>query len=263
MFAKMFRAHGRFCSSHPLEVIVIALISTICILSSCCSDYAKPHCSLQSDCSLRDPNRAKTEVVLMTLARCMALLCVYHQFKKLWKHGSKYVLSVTSIFTVFSCMVFCCSVLFILNGTISDLSEALPFFFLMIDLSKAGLFTRIALNSSSQREVRHNIANGMSELGPALTLDSVVEMLAIGIGTLSGVRSLENMSSYACLAVIVNYFVFITFFLSCLSLALELRKGKLKSERSVQETDQKPNPALQRVKVIMSAGLMLVHAHCR
>jgi hypothetical protein len=27
------------------------------------------------------------------------------------------------------------------------------------------------------------------------------------------------------------------------------------------EEDQKPNPVVQRVKVIMSAGLMLVHAH--
>lgn len=31
--------------------------------------------------------------------------------------------------------------------------------------------------------------------------------------------------------------------------------------RALYEEDQKPNPVVQRVKVIMSAGLMLVHAH--
>jgi hydroxymethylglutaryl-CoA reductase (NADPH) len=31
--------------------------------------------------------------------------------------------------------------------------------------------------------------------------------------------------------------------------------------RALHEEDQKPNPVVQRVKVIMSAGLMLVHAH--
>jgi hydroxymethylglutaryl-CoA reductase (NADPH) len=30
---------------------------------------------------------------------------------------------------------------------------------------------------------------------------------------------------------------------------------------ALYEEDQKPNPVVQRVKVIMSAGLMLVHAH--
>jgi hydroxymethylglutaryl-CoA reductase (NADPH) len=31
--------------------------------------------------------------------------------------------------------------------------------------------------------------------------------------------------------------------------------------RALHEEDQKPNPVVQRVKVIMSAGLMLVHVH--
>jgi len=31
--------------------------------------------------------------------------------------------------------------------------------------------------------------------------------------------------------------------------------------QALREEDQKPNPVVQRVKVIMSAGLMLVHAH--
>ena len=31
--------------------------------------------------------------------------------------------------------------------------------------------------------------------------------------------------------------------------------------QALHEEDQKPNPVVQRVKVIMSAGLMLVHAH--
>jgi hypothetical protein len=31
--------------------------------------------------------------------------------------------------------------------------------------------------------------------------------------------------------------------------------------QALLEEDQKPNPVVQRVKVIMSAGLMLVHAH--
>lgn len=73
-------------------------------------------------------------------------------------------------------------------------SEALPFFLLLIDLSKANALARFALSSRSQEEVRDNIGKGMAIIGPALTLDTMVETLVIGVGTLSGKldSSLEN-----------------------------------------------------------------------
>lgn len=66
-------------------------------------------------------------------------------------------------------------------------SEALPFFLLLIDLSKACALARFALNSKSQEEVQENIAHGMSIHGPVMTLDAICEILVIGVGTLSGI----------------------------------------------------------------------------
>ena len=100
--------------------------------------------------------------------------------------------------------------------------DALFFFLLVIDLNKAGILAQLALNSKNQEEVRANIARGMSLLGPSLTLDTLVEILLIGIGSLSGVRRLEILCTYACLGVVVNYVVFMTFYPACLSLVLEV-----------------------------------------
>lgn len=63
----------------------------------------------------------------------------------------------------------------------------------------------------------------MSLLGPAITLDTLVETLLIGIGSLSGIRRLEILCTFACLGVIVNYVVFMTFYPACLSLILEVQ----------------------------------------
>ncbi|KAL3227810.1 hypothetical protein MRX96_003766 [Rhipicephalus microplus] len=150
--------------------------------------------------------------------------------------------------------------------------EALPFFLLLIDLSKAGLLAQFALSSSSQEEVRENIARGMAVLGPTITLDTIVETLVIGVGTLSGVKRLEELCCFACMSALVNYVVFMTFFPACLSLVLELSRDR-EEGRPVwqlstlarvlqQEEEQKPNPVLQRVKND-HAGLMLVHTHSR
>jgi hydroxymethylglutaryl-CoA reductase (NADPH) len=63
----------------------------------------------------------------------------------------------------------------------------------------------------------------MAILGPTLTLDALVETLSIGVGTLSGVRRMEELSYFACMSVLVNYIIFMTFFPACLSLVLEVK----------------------------------------
>jgi hydroxymethylglutaryl-CoA reductase (NADPH) len=128
----------------------------------------------------------------------------------------------------------------------------------------------------------------------------MVEALVIGVGTLSGVQRLEVLSGFAVMSVIVNYVVFMTFYPACLSLTLDLsrncngnvatlpativatnttnnnasqtqmsdgnEKHKIRDPsliRALSEEDQKQNPIIQRVKLIMSSGLMIVHAHSR
>lgn len=222
-------------------------------------------------CNSDDLNAA--DIIVMTIIRCLAILFTYHQFRNLQKLGSKYILGIAGLFTVFSSVVFTSSVVNFGRSDISDLKDALFFFLLIIDLSKAAILAQLALSSRSQEEVRANIARGMSLLGPTITLDTLVETLLISIGSLSGVRRLEILCGFACLGVLVNYIVFMTFYPACLSLILELSRGtnsmkplspdKIFMIHPLNEEDQKPNPVVERVKLIMIAGLFVVHANSR
>ncbi|KAK9889095.1 hypothetical protein WA026_004368 [Henosepilachna vigintioctopunctata] len=82
------------------------------------------------------------------------------------------------------------------------------------------------------------------------------------------------LSYFACLSVLVNYIVFMTFYPACLSLILEYfqlskkthayaKRGSVLIAKALKEEDHKSNPVVQRVKIIMSAGLMMVHVHSR
>lgn len=138
------------------------------------------------------------------------------------------------------------------------------FFLLLIDLSKAGYLAQLALRGSNPSEVTLNIARGMELLGPAISLDTLVETLVIGVGTLSGVQRLEVLCGFAVMSVVVNYVVFMTFYPACLSLIMDLSRNGVEDSLAIHsftEEDHKPNPVVQRVKVIMSTGLMLVHAY--
>lgn len=277
MVGWLFRAHGELCASHPWEVIVTTLTLALCMMTVDQRPVGlppEPHveCGWRNNCvGLEDYNAA--DVIVMTLIRCVAVLYSYYQFCHLQKLGSKYILGIAGLFTVFSSFVFSSSVIKFLGSDVSDLKDALFFFLLLIDLSKATVLAQFALSSQSQDEVKHNIAHGIAMLGPTITLDTVVETLVIGVGTLSGVRRLEVLCCFACMSAIVNYVVFMTFYPACLSLILELSRSgrsdwptwhdKSHIMQALREEDQKPNPVVQRVKVIMSAGLMLVHAHSR
>ncbi|GFY49037.1 3-hydroxy-3-methylglutaryl-coenzyme A reductase [Trichonephila inaurata madagascariensis] len=225
------------------------------------------------DCS--EENKG-VELVLLSIARCVAILFFIHPFLKLNKLGSTFLVVIGGVFTLsclISCFVFSINLVTLLAGDFTELNKALPFYFLLMDITNAGLLAQFALSSSTQEEVRENIAQGMSIIGPTITLDTIVKTLVIGVGTLSGVRRLEELCRFACMSAVINYFVFMLFFPACLALILELSRNQDEgrpvwyfstlSRILQEEEEQKPNPVLQRVKLIMSAGLLLVHAHSR
>lgn len=268
--SKLFKKYGELCATHPWEVIVAVLSLATIFLTT---DHKNPSRLTQPaktcpGCHEDQFNAA--DVIVMTIIRCLAILYTYHQFRNLHKLGSKYILGFAGLFTVFSSFVFTSTIMNFIQVELVDLKDALFFFLLLIDLSKAATLAQFALTASNQEEITENIARGMSVLGPSMTLDTIVETLVIGVGTLSGVPRLERVSYFACFSVIVNYIIFMTFYPSFLSLMLELtRVSNFYGERQtivskllIEEND-KSNPAVQRVKIIMSFGLLLVHIHSR
>ncbi|XP_053196013.1 3-hydroxy-3-methylglutaryl-coenzyme A reductase-like isoform X3 [Scomber japonicus] len=272
MLARLFRLHGLLVASHPWEVIIGTLTVTVCLMSMNSLAASSQMCSW-NDCPKVEEKSHSSDVIILTITRCIAIVYIYFQFKSLRQLGSKYILGIAGLFTVFSSFVFSTVVIHFFGKELTGLNEALPFFLLLIDLSKACALAKFALSSNSQEEVRENISQGMAILGPTFTLDALVECLVIGIGTMSGVPQLEIMCCFGCMSVLANYFVFMTFFPACVSLVLELsresREGRPIWQLShfarvlAEEEDNKPNPVTQRVKIIMSLGLALVHAHTR
>uniref|UniRef100_A0A7N6F6M0 3-hydroxy-3-methylglutaryl coenzyme A reductase n=1 Tax=Anabas testudineus TaxID=64144 RepID=A0A7N6F6M0_ANATE len=267
MLTRLFRMHGLLVASHPWEVIVGTVTLTICMMSMNMFTGNDQICGWNFDCPKTEEQILSSDIIILTITRCIAIVYIYFQFQNLRQLGSKYILGIAGLFTIFSSFVFSTVVIHFLDKELTGLNEALPFFLLLIDLSKACALAKFALSSSSQDEVRDNIAHGMAVLGPTFTLDALVECLVIGVGTMSGVRQLEIMCCFGCMSVLANYFVFMTFFPACVSLVLELSRESQEghpiwqlshfSRVMEEEEDKKPNPVTQRVKMIMSHIVMI------
>uniref|UniRef100_A0AAQ5Y3D6 3-hydroxy-3-methylglutaryl coenzyme A reductase n=1 Tax=Amphiprion ocellaris TaxID=80972 RepID=A0AAQ5Y3D6_AMPOC len=255
MLTRLFRAHGLLVASHPWEVIVGTVTLTICMMSMNMFTGNDQICGWNFECPKTEEQILSSDIIILTITRCIAIVYIYFQFQNLKQLGSKYILGIAGLFTIFSSFVFSTVVIHFLDKELTGLNEALPFFLLLIDLSKACALAKFALSSSSQDEVRDNIARGMAILGPTFTLDALVECLVIGVGTISEVCNMRTFFRSMCIHVYGN-------------LSRESQEGHpiwqlSHFSRVMEEEDNKPNPVTQRVKIIMSLGLVMVHAHSR
>jgi hydroxymethylglutaryl-CoA reductase (NADPH) len=173
------------------------------------------------------------------------------------------------MFVIFSSFVFGLGLTYLMQKDISVLSESIPFILILIDLSKATRMAKFAMTSKDKEEVQQNIGTALAYIGPSLTLDTLVTALAVGVGVMSGVEKLELVCFFGCATILSNFVVFISFFPATLALAMEVCPSNPTSYwrlddflRDMQEEKkQEPNPVVQRVKLIMSLGLVAVHLH--
>jgi len=87
----------------------------------------------------------------------------------------------------------------------------------------------------------------------------------------AGIRQLEMLCCFGCMSIVANYLVFMTLFPASLALVLEVCPCDPSNPAwhldelawGMREEEGKPNPVVQRVKVIMALGLLVVHLHSR
>ncbi|GFS01327.1 3-hydroxy-3-methylglutaryl coenzyme A reductase [Elysia marginata] len=211
------------CASHPWEVLITVLTISISLMSMSLYATNSKVCGWNYVCHNEEEMKS-SDMIILSLTRCLAVMYLYLQFRNLRKLGSKYLLGLAGVLTIFSSFIFSIAIANLLVSDLDGINQALPFVLLLVDLSKAGALARISLTAANQNELQANIGRGMAIIGPAITLDALVTTLAIGVGTLSGVKQLETMCCFGCLSVIANYLAFMTFYPAALSLVLELKK---------------------------------------
>ncbi|XP_050679208.1 3-hydroxy-3-methylglutaryl-coenzyme A reductase [Leptidea sinapis] len=264
---KVWDAHGEFCAKHQWEVIVATLALLACAASverhanhatrsERCAGWARACPGLEAEYQAAD-------AVIMTIVRCAALLYAYYQVSNLQKIASKYLLIIAGVFSTFASFIFTSALASLFWTELASIKDA-PFLFLLVtDVARGARMAKAGWSAGDDQGKR--VGKALSLLGPTATLDTLLAALLVGVGGLSGVPRLEHMCTFACLALLVDYLVFVTFYPACLSLVADFASGKkeLSTDNPFMEADLKPNPVVQRVKMIMAAGLLCVHLTSR
>ncbi|KAB0803377.1 hypothetical protein PPYR_00347 [Photinus pyralis] len=251
MATKLFYTHGEFCASHPWELIVGVLTLMTSMLT------LEQHYPRHDEIGFLETERNGADAIVMTLIRCATLLHGYFQLRQLCK-VEHHISAIVSLFTIFS-FIFTWMITIHFPIEAVDLQDALLIFLFLMDTTRARKLAQFVFNNGSREEVASSIATGVSLLGPSMLLDTIIELLIIGVGGLSGLTKLEPLLYSASLAIAVNYVILMTLFPACLSLILGLSYLTKTVRITVGLELEKFNPVVQRVKLIMCGGLLLVH----
>lgn len=263
---KVWGAHGEFCARHQWEVIVatIALLACAASVERNGPGNRSEHCAgWARACPGLEAEYQAADAVIMTFVRCAALLYAYYQISNLHKIASKYLLIIAGVFSTFASFIFTSAVASLFFNELASIKDA-PFLFLLVaDVARGARMAKAGWSAGEDQGKR--VGKALSLLGPTATLDTLLAVLLVGVGALSGVPRLEHMCTFACLALLVDYLVFVTFYPACLSLVADFASGRkeMSPDSPFSEADLKPNPVVQRVKMIMAAGLLCVHLTSR
>jgi hypothetical protein len=63
-------------------------------------------CGMNKPCHKKSPEEEKADTFLMLIVNSLAILYLYNQFSNLRKAGSKYLLGITALFTIFAGFIF-------------------------------------------------------------------------------------------------------------------------------------------------------------
>jgi hypothetical protein len=93
----------------------------------------------------------------------------------------------------------------------------------IIDLKKCNLILNNALEMTSIREAKSNIAQNFALFASNSSLDTFFLILLVALGNLSDSHEIKNFSLFSCVLLASNFFIFITIYPALLSLILQVR----------------------------------------
>ncbi|KAJ3102498.1 3-hydroxy-3-methylglutaryl-coenzyme A (HMG-CoA) reductase isozyme [Phlyctochytrium planicorne] len=188
---------------------------------------------------------SRTDIVVVIISFLLMHATFFTLFLNMRKLGSRFSLGFSVMLNGTFALLVALVVARVIESPITfiQISEAIPFFVVTIGFEKPYLLAK-AINEAKGSNIPEKVENGALKIGPSLILDYLVEMSILGVGSFIGNSGgLKEFSLIAAVILLFDGVFLFTFFLSVLSLKLELRTLRKNEPESEIEN-------LEPVKVI-------------
>ncbi|KAI8636303.1 hydroxymethylglutaryl-coenzyme A reductase-domain-containing protein [Parasitella parasitica] len=198
--------------------------------------------NISRDTANRMNSASRVDIIVVTAGYVMMAFTFLSLYIRMHKLGSKYTLATTIFMSGFFSFMLALVTAYKLGAPVNPilLSEATPFLVVTIGFERPYKLTKYILehesNNNNNSNVLHIISQSVQAIAPSLIRDGLLEIIVFILGaksTLPGFREFCLMSAFLIAYDIILMF---TWYISVLSLKLELRK--------IKETTTTSSPSL-------------------
>ncbi|KAG0042083.1 hypothetical protein BGZ83_000919 [Gryganskiella cystojenkinii] len=139
---------------------------------------------------------------------------------------SKYGLGIAAVATVFVSLLMSIGVCSVFGVTLTLMPwEILPFMIIVVGVENINILVHAVVETSMDLPVKERVGRGLGAVGVSITLTLIAELCLLIIGAMTTIPAVQEFCTFAIAAVIMDYVLQMTFFITVIS--IDIRRLEL------------------------------------
>ncbi|KAI9475704.1 MAG: hydroxymethylglutaryl-CoA reductase [Benjaminiella poitrasii] len=231
------------------------------------------------DAVIRMNSASRVDVIVVAIGYILMASTFISLYIRMHKLGSKCVLATTILMSGFFSFMFSLITVYKLGIPVDPilLSETTPFLVVTIGFERPYKLTKIILDkqkSNINESVFHIISSSVEAIAPILAQDGLLEIIVFMLGAKSSLPGLREFCLMSAFLIIYDILLMFTWYISVLSLKLELRKIKEATMTPIASREntifnapslvtnefcQRKSPSIIKTKLLLIIGFLIMH----
>ncbi|KAI8842272.1 sterol-sensing domain of SREBP cleavage-activation-domain-containing protein [Chytriomyces cf. hyalinus JEL632] len=187
------------------------------------------------------------EVVIVALSYIIVFLYISLVLGKVELVKSKFGLGLGAVIMVFSSLTMSVGLTSIMGVTSSLVPwEALPFLIIAVGVENIFVMTNAVVTTSLDLPIKERIGIGLSKVGVKMTRSLAGQLIILMVVSVIDVPALQEFCLFACVAVVIDFMMQITFFATILS--IDIRRLELSDLHKLNATSSSQSMVTQQKK---------------
>ncbi|KAI1319707.1 hypothetical protein EDD11_003401 [Mortierella claussenii] len=139
---------------------------------------------------------------------------------------SKYGLGIAAVATVFVSLLMSIGLCSVFGVTLTLMPwEILPFMIIVVGVENINILVHAVVETSMDLPVRERVGRGLGTVGVSITMTLVAELSLLIVGAMTTIPAVQEFCTFAIAAVIMDYLLQMTFFITVVS--IDIRRLEL------------------------------------
>ncbi|KAF9984023.1 hypothetical protein BGZ75_004408 [Mortierella antarctica] len=181
---------------------------------------------LVSEKNIQPRSNISAEYWLLAMAYFVMFLYISLSVGRVDLVKSKYGLGIAAVATVFVSLLMSIGLCSVFGVTLTLMPwEILPFMIIVVGVENINILVHAVVETSMDLPVRERVGRGLGSVGVSITMTLVAELCLLIVGAMTTIPAVQEFCTFAIAAVIMDYLLQMTFFITVIS--IDIRRLEL------------------------------------